>query len=152
MVCNTNSNITISVAGPNFKEGEETAFIGALVLPFDHANSSNRQHFDENVVERMRRGDTYFSSFTRTTVKGDQEELYMTYAPVKLRSLRAINHADFSAGVEAREAPVYALGFGISVKDLAIAFEQVEDKVNNDIAQVSYISLALIVGALLMVM
>ena len=106
-------------------------------------------------MKKMRLGnESSYKEFTRSTdtENGDEQSLFMTYAPVMLRSLRAKNHSDFAAGVEERTAPVYALGFGISVEDLAIAFAEVEEQVNRDVTQVGYISLALILGALLLVM
>jgi hypothetical protein len=144
--------LSLPVVGPSFVTGEDAASIVDIVLKYDKVNSSNRIHFREKVVERMRRGLDYYTRFTRTKANGEQQDLYMTYAPVMLRSLRAINHSDFSAGVEARDSLVYALGFGIATSDLAFAYQEVKDKVNRDIDQVTYISLALIIGALLMVM
>lgn len=152
----------MAVLGPNFKEGVDTKAIADVVLPFDEPNSPNRLAFQEYVVDRMRSGMSFVSEFNRTIEKPGrggtapkekiEQEFYMTSAPVTLRSLRAIDHTDFSAGVEARSAPVYSLGFGIATKDLAIAFEEVVEKVNEDIDQVTIVSILLIVGALLMVM
>jgi hypothetical protein len=124
-----------------------------LVLPYDAPNSSNRLKFYDDILYRMRDGITYYSTFSRTRSDNvTQEEMYMAFAPVIMRTLRVLNHSDFSAGTESKVAPIYSLGFGITLEDLEIRFAEVEERVKENIDQVTYISLALIIGAVLMVM
>lgn len=44
---------------------------------------------------------------------------------------------------------IYSLGFGITMRDLLLPFVEVEEEVTHDVRQVQYISLALIVAAVL---
>ncbi|CAB9502209.1 expressed unknown protein [Seminavis robusta] len=141
-----------TLVGPGFVQGEDRSSVTALVLPYDSKNSTNWKLFERDVLQPMRSGVVDIKSFTRTTEDGNQQELYMAVAPVNLRSLVAVNHSDFLAGITSSYGEVYALGFGITLEDIEKRFLSVENKVQNDINRVTYISLALIIFSVLMVM
>jgi hypothetical protein len=145
--------VFFTVVGPGLEERGGSARMVDLVLPYDAPNSTNWLKFKSDIHDRMRDGMAYYSAFWRT--KSDnvtQEELYMAFAPIMMRTYKALNHSNFSAGIESRVSPIYSLGFGITLKDLEIRFVEVEEQVKDNIEQVTYISLALIIGAVLMVM
>ena len=97
----------------------------------------------------MRDGETGTAVFTRTTEKGTQEEVFLAYGPVHTTTLAPINSSSFAAGCNSSILTVYSIGFGLTMKDLVLPFTRVENKVNSDIEQVKYVSLALIVAAVL---
>ncbi|CAB9515800.1 expressed unknown protein [Seminavis robusta] len=140
-----------TLVGPGYTLGEG-APIRAIVLPFDDDNSTNRQVFENDVARKMRRGDKGYAVFTRSTANGDEEEVFLAYGPVRTRTLSPINASLFSAGCTSSVTKVYSIGFGITMNDLVLPFTRVEDKVNSDINQVTYISLALILAAVLSVL
>jgi hypothetical protein len=85
------------------------------------------------VARKMRSGESGTAVFTRATEGGDEEEVFLAYGPVHTSG----------------NTTVYSIGFGLTMKDLVLPFTKVEDKVNSDIDRVKYISLALIVAAVL---
>ena len=95
----------------------------------------------------MRAGEEGNATFQRTDENGDQEEVYMAFAPVEAWTLQPVNSSDFSQGVTAETTLVYSVGFGITISDLQLPFKQVEDEVKSDIRQGNYISFALIIAA-----
>ena len=140
------------MVGPGYVLGGATAAIGDLILPDDARNSSNRVNFEENVAGEMRRGSFRYKKFTRTSSNGDQEELYIAYAPVKVLSFAAVNHSMFGAGVYTNDTHVYSVGLGITSIGLELPFTRVEEEVNADVNRVRYISIALIIVAVYLVM
>jgi hypothetical protein len=97
----------------------------------------------------MRNGDSGTAVFTRATEGGGEEEVFLAYGPVHTRTLAPTNASVFAAGCTSTITAVYSIGFGLTMKDLVLPFTKVEDKVNSDIDRVKYISLALIVAAVL---
>lgn len=140
------------MVGPGFALGEQTKAIGSLILPFDAEDSANRKYFEENIAGEMRKGNFHYATFMRTTSEGNQEELYMTYAPVFVKSFVGVNHSDFGAGVYTNDTHVYSIGFGITTEGLQLPFQRVEEKVNANVNRVRYISIALIIAAVFLVM
>lgn len=138
--------------GPGYETGGDPKPIGNLVLPHDDPESENRRKFEEDVLSKMRTGDIFYDLFTRINQEGLEEELYITFAPVYMSSLTGANHSDFAAGVIPSLSHVYSVGFGITKNDLELVFEAVEKNVQSEIDEVFYISLALIIASVFMVM
>ena len=145
------SNGGDTLIGPGFqiKDGKP-AMIGDVVLPFDAAESENRIFFEAQIAGRMRAGERGDGVFFRSrNEKGDQEEVFMTYAPVYALTLNPVDSADLSRGSTANETLIYSIGLGITVEDLRFPFKSVEKKVRSEINMANYISLALIIAAFL---
>lgn len=97
----------------------------------------------------MRNGESGTAVFTRATEGGGEEEVFLAYGPVHTRTLSPTNASVFAAGCTSNITTVYSIGFGLTMKDLVLPFTKVENKVNSDIDRVKYVSLALIVAAVL---
>ena len=122
------------------------------MLPFDASDSRNRVAFENDVASKMRAGERGNTTFMRSkNDKGDEEEVYISYAPVTARTLSAVNASDFSQGVSFSTQLVYSVGFGITVEGLELPFQRVEDQVTKEISRANYISLALIIAGFLFV-
>ena len=141
------------MVGPNFDLSSETAAIGDVVLPYDAEDSDYRIYFDNEVVAKMKAGVTGESVFTRTSpVTFTPEKVYLTYAPLHLRTLTPIDNSDMTAGVKSNlQQLVYSIGLGITEEDLNFPFRTVQKKVNDDIDRDKIISYSLIIFAILMV-
>ena len=140
------------MVGPGYKLGGDSKALAEVVMPIDEEGSRNREYFEEAVASKMRNGEMGSVRFARTTPAGDQEVVFMTFAPLIQRTLVPVNASDFSAGVRSNTTLVYSLGFGITMDDLVLPFTVVEDEVTADVRQVQYISLALILAAVLCVL
>ena len=140
------------MVGPGFLQGDDTAAIGDLVLPDDAKDSPNRIDFEANILGEMRKGSFYYGKFTRTSSDGNQEELYMAYAPVNVKSFASVDHSKFGAGVYSNDTHVYSVGLGITTNGLELPFTRVEEEVETNVNRVRYISIALIIVAVYLVM
>lgn len=138
------------MVGPGFVQGDDIAAIGDLVLPDDARDSPNRIDFEENILGEMRKGLFHYGRFNRTSTDGNQEELYMAYAPVNVKSFAGVDHSNFGAGVYSNNTHVYSVGLGITTSALEVA--RVEEEVEANVNRVRYISIALIIVAVYLVM
>uniref|UniRef100_A0A7S4IG44 Uncharacterized protein n=1 Tax=Odontella aurita TaxID=265563 RepID=A0A7S4IG44_9STRA len=130
-----------AVIGPNFTLGIDVARVEEVVVPYDWRCANNTcssgTYFDK-IAGEMREGKNGKSSFVRTTSNGDEEKMYISYAPVNVTSYRPLNHSDFSRGVERFSSLVYSLAFVQPKTALLATFandsENIKDQVKVSIA------------------
>lgn len=139
------------LVGPRYSIGQ-TAKIEDVVLPYDAPGSKERVFFEEEVASKMRNGEEGQRRFQRKTKEGLYQTVFMSYAPLYQRTLTPVDASDFGRGCTSKQTLIYSLGFGITTEDLVLPFTVVENEVTADVRRVQYISLALIVCAVLSVL
>jgi Mg-chelatase subunit ChlD/HAMP domain-containing protein len=111
-----------TVIGPKYSLGESAPSVKDVVLPYDDEESDFRKKFGD-IVDRMKTGETGSDVFTRTLEGGEEESLYLTFAPVYVRTVETVNGSDFSRGVTETDSIVYSLAMVVPEDDLTSAFD-----------------------------
>lgn len=142
-----------TLAGPGYSMGGASPPIQDLVVPCDEASSDNRIHF-ETMLANMKNGDSRDTSFVRRAFERDSEtgevtcdesndeRLFISYNPVKIRESYPLKPGDFSKGVNVSGVLMASLGYVIPEDYLIAPFQEIEDQVDEDIRR----SIAILVG------
>ena len=139
-----------TVVGPGYSVGEGSGTSPAiedLVLDKDKVGSDNRKLFKANVLDQMKAGTNASTTFTRIGQSGSEESVYISWAPVKATTLRALNSSDFAGGVQHFETLVYIVGIAIPEPALLLPFTAIEGDVKSETDQSTAVLIALIVAA-----
>jgi hypothetical protein len=118
-----------TVFGPGHLSGADPAPIGDVVLKNDRPDSANRKMFDDRVVAPMKLGQSGQSVFQRIESDGTQKEWSISYAPVNVRTLKAVQADDVTRGVEFSMEFVYSVGIAFPNADLELPFQNTKREV-----------------------
>ena len=144
------------VIGPGFSFGDTPLPISAVMLPHDNCNSTinstescaNIEEFDD-IVADMHNGGTSLKTFLRTSnVTGRLESISLTYAPVRVRSYRPIDPADFSRGIKEYTSDIFSVALGQTEEGLAQTFASSEEALTNTLRRFVLILIAIALSAL----
>jgi len=105
-----------TVVGPEFSLSGEGEAIEDLII--------GGQSFD-NILRDMKSGKTGSGTFTRVS-NGDEEEVYVSYAPVFVRSFTAVDSSDLRRGVTNETILVYSLALVETTNGLIQSFESID--------------------------
>lgn len=126
-----------TVIGPGFDIGVDSKMVSQVVLPMDygcsHATCERNMGRFDTIEESMKAGKDGVSSFTRTKEDGDEEIVHVAYAPVNVKSIKAVNSSSFGRGVEAEDYLIYSLGLMETEKGLLKPFENIEKKMTRQL-------------------
>jgi hypothetical protein len=142
-----------TLAGPGYAMGSKSPPIQELVMPCDDQSSQNRRQFDTDVLAGMKRGKLGSNTFYRRAFlrNGDkvtcgaaeeEESMFISYAPVFIRSSKPLRSDDFARGVNVSEILMGSLGTVVPTEVLASPFAFIEDQANGEIDD----STALLIG------
>ena len=125
-----------TVIGPGREE--EAKPIADLVLANDPEciGSACKEGFFK-IVEDMKLGKTGTSEFSRVSDEGSIEAIYISYAPVIVKSFAPTDSTDFDRGVVQSDYVLYSLAFAQPEEDMLQPFGEVE----RDIEKQFYITL-----------
>lgn len=121
-----------TVVGPNKSMAWDSAPIGDLLF-LHEPDSSNRDHFEREVLPLMKGGGKGQKDFYWTKSDGSIERICLFFAPVSGRTMLAMAPDDFSVGVKVSDSLVYSVGVGRPCDDIKLPFRTVEDDVNEDL-------------------
>lgn len=137
------------------------ASIGDLVLPFDDENAASRQFFDDQVVGKMKNGESCLKNFTRQVLVAledeneeseslRQESTWIAFNPIYVRSLEAVQSDDFSRGLIGTKSQVYSLGVGRNLGSLERPFNQFREAAEVELNRIVaiYICLTMLISLL----
>ena len=140
-----------TLAGPGYAMGSRSPPIQKLVMPCDDQSSENRQHFDTDVLAGLKRGKLGNNTFRRrafvrngdnVTCSEAEESLFISYAPVVIRSPKPLRSDDFARGVNVSKILMGSLGIAVPTEVLSAPFAFIEDQATDEIND----STALLVG------
>jgi HAMP domain-containing protein len=134
-----------TVVGPGFSLSDGGEAISDLML--GSTSSAAKTAFEKNVLLKMRNG----VNGTETYRKSDGTEHHVAYAPVKVKTMKSTNAADFGNGVDEYDTLIYSLGISISDADLLLPFTKIEDAINKQIASSVAVMVILIIVASVLV-
>ena len=128
-----------TVIGPGLKG--EARPIAELVLPYkdDCEGDTCNEGFYE-VLQAMKDGGNGTTRFTRMAEDGSREAIYISYAPVAVKSFAPVDSSDFSRGVVKLEYLLYSLAFAEFEEAMLGQFNQIEEIIDTQF----YIVLAIL--------
>ena len=121
------------VLGPNFEFGVEVAKLEDLLFTEekcddgDNSGCENREIFVDTILKKMQVGGSGSTKFARRSADGQEEQVYFTYAPITVKSFRAIDPSNITRGVEEYEITPYSLALGEPQSAIFSTFEEIED-------------------------
>ena len=153
-----------AIIGPDHNLWDRPRSIVDVVLPND-AGSCNtticKDHQDSfgTIEKAMKDGRADVGGFKRTRSglndgDGDHknEDVFVAYHPVKVRSLRPIDSSDFTRGVEPYHELIYSLGLCEPVESLFKPFEKIEMEMHQQIKwAISILSVMILVASLFVI-
>jgi len=135
-----------TVLGPNLGINNGTwkeVAIGDLLFSSSTESSSERKYFEENVLSRMKNGDSGRMGFNLTR-DGTTEMLQLAFQPVKARVLLPRDPSDLSRGTTSSEILVYSLGIAYRASDVLEPWNEVDDDIIEDLERLRVIYLVII--------
>ena len=118
-----------TVIGPGHQAGSNPAPASYVMLPYDKNGSYNRMFFEQNIVYEMKNASDGVATFNRTEEDGTISSYVIAYAPVKLRTLRAVLPDNFAHGAYRLMEFVYSLGIARPEYLLRLPFDSIKDDV-----------------------
>lgn len=154
-----------TILGPNFPIGQRPQSILDVVLPNDTADRCNTTMCQDHrtsfrhIETSMTKGISSVDGFTRgKPTTGDEgvdfsnEEVFVAYHPVEVRSLRPVDASDFARGVEPYHELIYSLGLCEPAESLFKPFRAIEVKTHRQIKRaVSMLAVMILVASLFVV-
>jgi hypothetical protein len=111
------------VFGPGYFFNESSRSAVDVILPHDQHDSKFR--FDlESIVRKMKSGQSDTAVFLRTLQSGEQESIYVSFAPVTIRTMDSVNASDFARGVIENVSYIYSIAMAVPVDDMMSSFEK----------------------------
>lgn len=92
-----------------------------------------RRAFQEDVLTRMKSGETDIIRGTFLDKEGNLDAYYMAFAPVTYRLLAPLDPTDFAAGVNVTTDITYSVAIGESISNIKAPFYDVQDKTTEDL-------------------
>jgi hypothetical protein len=123
---------TNTVIGPGVSTDQVSLPVTQSVLRYDAQcrshNSACRKRFEtfQLIAEDMQRGSSGSTSFERSNENGVVETMYISYAPVSVRSLTPIDSSDYSRGINQTQHLIYSLALVESEDGLLLPFAEIE--------------------------
>eukprot|EP00986_Skeletonema_menzelii_P014832 scaffold10375_cov123-Skeletonema_menzelii.AAC.4 len=144
-----------AVVGPGLSRKEADVSIKQLMLQSDDCISeplaASCVQFDA-IVEKMSDGRSGSDTFTRSTSTGQKETVRISYAPVSVKSFRAIDSSNFASGVEQDSNLIYSVALAAPEEPMLEPFHSVRDKTEADVTTgIIVISVLLVLALLLLV-
>ena len=132
---------TDTLIGPNYDLGEgEGKAIEELVLRYneiycdeDEAKCKAWRGF-QPILNEMKEGNAGSSVFTRTGPGGEEEVVDISYAPVIVKHLRALDSSDLSRGVERENILIYSLALAETEDGITQSFQSIDSVVKTDVS------------------
>lgn len=115
---------------------EKTAAISEFLL----SNGALENGGFSEILKDMHAGGENLSSFRRFTESGDEERIYLAYAPVTVKSLQPVDPSNLSRGVKVHKSHIFTLGLGERAAGIFASFDGIEDSLQ----QTSNISIAVL--------
>jgi hypothetical protein len=112
--------------------------IQSLTLPHDGLDSDNLKFFSAGILKDMKAGSFDNAIFLRRNEGGSQEKMFITYSPVKVRSLSPVDSSDFSRGVRYVDKLVYSVAFVVPVEELTAPYDRITDIVSGATQKTGY--------------
>lgn len=106
--------------------------IADVVLPNDAENSENRVNFAE-IVYKMKAGKSGDERFSRKSLKGTNDEMFIAFSPITVRVLKATRPDDFSRGVETAKVVMYSAAVFESRETLEAEFQAMLEQINESL-------------------
>ncbi len=122
-----------TIVGPNYTIGEANVPIKEKVCGSKN-ESSYCEDFDD-IVEKMTAGENGSATFTRTnrTLAGRKELLRIAFAPVFVKSYKAIDSSNFASGVEQDNNLIYSIALVEPEESMLKQFHIVKASTESDI-------------------
>ena len=152
-----------TIIGPNFSLdfSKPQSIVDVVLMDGDGSCTTTMcsDHQDSfGIIEKaMKDGESDTKNFTRTkrALKDGyhkNEDVFVAYHPVKVRSLRPIDSSDFTRGVEPYHELIYSLGLCEPAESLFKPFEKIEMEMHQQIKwAISILSVMILVACLFVV-
>lgn len=128
-----------TVIGPGMQN--ESRPIAELVLPDNPGCEDGPcEGGFYQILKDMKAGKNGTEEFTRIGADGKDEDIYISYAPVVVKTFAPVDASDFSRGVSKSEYLLYSLAFAEYEDAMLAQFHEIED----DIDAQFYITLAVL--------
>jgi hypothetical protein len=127
-----------TVVGPSHNLNSDPDIIANVVLPYDKVDSKNRRAFT-NITSMMKAGQQGVGRFERKSLEGESKELFISFAPVSARVLKAIQPNTYTRGVETSSELWYSLGIVKAKTSLETDFNKIEDAIDSSLATTAII-------------
>lgn len=121
-----------TIVGPGFPLNSPPEAIADVILPYDDEFSKNRLVF-ANITAMMKEGKFGIQSFDRKSLEGTNDEMFVSYAPVRARVLRARSPDDYTRGAETSEVLMYSIAVVKSRATLEMPFEGIEEEIDSSL-------------------
>lgn len=132
-----------TVVGPGHPLEAAPKKIADVILPNDSQDSSNHLEFAD-IISRMKDGESGIERFSRTSLKGTEDDLLISFAPIKTRALKAVQPDDFSRGVEASDDVLYSLAVVKSRTTLETQFQGVKQQIDESLETTTIVFVSLV--------
>lgn len=138
-----------TVLAPGFLQNTSAPPIAKQILPFDfpcdRASCNNAKMDFADIVNEMKQGLSGSADFVRTSLSGRTERIHMGYAPVEVKSFRALDSSDFGRGVEVKSYLIYSLALAEPETAILEPFQTIEETTTSQV-RVSIIVISVLIA------
>ena len=129
---------TDTVVGPGFSLDKDGKAIEKLVLPDDKLYCEDMVKCSawiqfEPILTDMKAGKSGSTSFTRTGPRESTEEVDIAFAPVIVKSFRALNSSNMASGVEQQDMLIYSLALAETKGGVTESFQSIDEFVKKEV-------------------
>ena len=118
-----------AVIGPGLKGGARP--IAELVLPHDpKCEGAACEEGFYQILADMKAGKNDTARFTRVGSDGAGEAIYISYAPVVVKTFASVDSSDYSRGVSKSQYLLYSLAFAEYEDAMLAQFYKIEDEID----------------------
>jgi hypothetical protein len=121
-----------TIVAPGHPLNSPPEAIADIILPYDAKGSKNRLIF-ANITAMMKEGKDGTRGFYRKSADGTNEEMFVSFAPVRARALKALRPDDYTSGVESSEVVMYSIAGVKSRASLERPFESIEQDIDSSL-------------------
>ena len=132
-----------TIVGPGHELNDPPQNIASVVLPNDTTGSTNQIEF-AGITTRMKNGESGVEKFNRKSLKGTDDEMFISFAPISMRALKATAPNDFSRGVDAAEVVFYSLAVVKSRKTIDTQFQGFEERIDETLITTTIVFVSLV--------
>lgn len=126
-----------TVIGPGYELSDPPTSITSKVLEYevdcDEVVCRSNQDAFNAIVSAMKAGQTGNASFYRTSMEGEQERVYIAFAPVAVQSFLPVDSADFSRGLMSSKYLIYSLALAETESGLLERFDPIQEETQHQI-------------------
>ena len=128
-----------AVIGPGLEA--EARPIADLVLPYNpKCEGTACEEGFYKILQDMKAGENGTAKFIRVGADGEDEAIYLSYAPVVVKTFSAIDSSDFTRGVTKSQYLLYSLAFAEYEDSMLAQFYKIEGEIDTQF----YITLAVL--------